>query len=380
MGRPKLEQHIAVFGESGSGKTVLLSSFYGAAQEPSNVKKNGFNIIALTSRQGTKLHGNYLGMRNKAELPEQDKHKWDSFRFAVKAQKTKEAAGGYLDALNLVWHDYPGEWWEGRRDDSASLRARQISSFKALLGSDVAMILIDGQKLLDNKGEESRYLKQLFTTFRNTLHGLRDEILDSGKKLDRFPRIWMLALSKSDLLPDVDVVGLRDIVVENAGEELELLRDVIGSFVTTPDALSVGDDYVLLSAGTFEPKKIDLSLSIGTDLLLPIAAILPFERHVKWVKALELPGKLAEVLLKSAGVLTTALLVNKKKLPGPIAAVVTLLGPSLINDAAEMAGTSLREANKVAREKGDVLGALLTSFKIDLEDAEKAGRLLRSIQ
>jgi ABC-type lipoprotein export system ATPase subunit len=27
-----LEQHIAVFGESGSGKTVMLSSFYGATQ------------------------------------------------------------------------------------------------------------------------------------------------------------------------------------------------------------------------------------------------------------------------------------------------------------------------------------------------------------
>lgn len=29
-----LEQHVAVFGESGSGKTVLVSSFHGATQEP----------------------------------------------------------------------------------------------------------------------------------------------------------------------------------------------------------------------------------------------------------------------------------------------------------------------------------------------------------
>ena len=33
MARPEFEQHIALFGESGSGKTVLLSSFYGAAQD-----------------------------------------------------------------------------------------------------------------------------------------------------------------------------------------------------------------------------------------------------------------------------------------------------------------------------------------------------------
>ena len=30
----ELKQEIAVFGASGSGKTVMLSSFYGAMQEP----------------------------------------------------------------------------------------------------------------------------------------------------------------------------------------------------------------------------------------------------------------------------------------------------------------------------------------------------------
>jgi len=33
MGIRVLEQHIAVFGERGSGKTVLLSSFYGLMRE-----------------------------------------------------------------------------------------------------------------------------------------------------------------------------------------------------------------------------------------------------------------------------------------------------------------------------------------------------------
>ena len=41
-----LEQHIAVFGESGSGKTVLLSSFYGATQEPQFLNASLFDVVA----------------------------------------------------------------------------------------------------------------------------------------------------------------------------------------------------------------------------------------------------------------------------------------------------------------------------------------------
>jgi predicted ATPase len=42
----ELEQHIAVFGESGSGKTVLVSSFYGAMQEPHFLKSSLFDVTA----------------------------------------------------------------------------------------------------------------------------------------------------------------------------------------------------------------------------------------------------------------------------------------------------------------------------------------------
>lgn len=41
-----LEQHIAVFGESGSGKTVMLSSFFGTFQGPWYGKDNPFRLLA----------------------------------------------------------------------------------------------------------------------------------------------------------------------------------------------------------------------------------------------------------------------------------------------------------------------------------------------
>jgi len=50
-----LEQHIAVFGESGSGKTVMVSSFYGATQEPQYLKKSLIYIVADDFGQGNRL-------------------------------------------------------------------------------------------------------------------------------------------------------------------------------------------------------------------------------------------------------------------------------------------------------------------------------------
>jgi ABC-type dipeptide/oligopeptide/nickel transport system ATPase component len=79
-----LEQHIAVFGESGSGKTVLVSSFYGAAQEPQVLKKSLFDVVADDAGQGTRLHRNYLGMKDSARLPQTTHFDATSYRFSVK--------------------------------------------------------------------------------------------------------------------------------------------------------------------------------------------------------------------------------------------------------------------------------------------------------
>lgn len=42
----KLEQQIAACGESGSGKTVLLSLFFGPTQEERCGERNLFNVVA----------------------------------------------------------------------------------------------------------------------------------------------------------------------------------------------------------------------------------------------------------------------------------------------------------------------------------------------
>lgn len=379
-----LEQHIAVFGESGSGKTVMISSFYGAKQESQYLKDSLFHVVADETGQGNRLHRNYLGMRNSARLPAPNRFSATSYSFSLKLKDgsdPKAMRRSPFDALRLVWHDYPGEWFE--EDVSGPEEAqRRVDTFKSLLGSDVALLLVDGQRLLDNAGEEERYLQSLLANFRNGLLSLKDELLEGGKPLVEFPRIWIMALSKSDLLPDLDVFNFRDLLIEKAGEDINALREVLAGLVEGSDALSVGEDFVLLSSAKFGAEKIEVAKRIGLELILPMAAILPFERHLRWARAKQIPGKVAENLLIGAGTLAAALIGNKFQPLGPAGPLLKLvslvLSKEVLNAAATLAGDKLREANSEALAKNDHMTATLTGFRMDLEQGEKEQILLRS--
>ncbi|WP_315914973.1 TRAFAC clade GTPase domain-containing protein [Arthrobacter sp. lap29] len=375
-----LEQHIAVFGESGSGKTVMISSFYGAAQEPNNLKKNLFHVIADQTGQGNRLHQNYLGMRDSARLPAADKFLATSYSFSIRMKdgaNAKIAKGKSFDALRLVWHDYPGEWFQ--EDVSGPEEAqRRVDTFKSLLSSDVALMMVDGQLLLDNAGEEERYLKLLLGNFKNGLLSMRDDLMSDGKPLVEFPRIWIMALSKSDLLPNLDVYKFRDLLIEKASGELDELREVLAGLVEGNDALSVGEDFVLLSSAEFGIDKIEMTKRVGLDLVLPIASVLPFERHVRWAQAKQLPVKVVQSLLSGAGALAAIWVSRKIKLPGPLGAIFAVVGAELMNDAVKMATEKLTDAHSDALAKKDYLTATLTRFRLDLKQGEDEDVLLRS--
>lgn len=386
----KKEQHVAVFGESGSGKTVLISSFFGGTIERETSRSEPFKVVADDVGQGHRLLQNYYRMRSSAEVPQATRFRAIPYGFSVTLKDPVDAKTRRtmpFDALRIVWHDYPGEWFE--QDVSGPEEAsRRVDTFRSLLASDVALLLVDGQKLLDNAGQEERYLKTLFGNFSNGLLTLKDDLLEDGKPLVEFPRIWMIALSKADLLPQMTVSHLSALVIEKAAGNLADLRETIASLVEDDTALSVGEDFVVLSSAKFENEKIDVEERIGLDLILPLASVLPFERHVKWAQQREVSGKVAEQLLDKAdafgaGAMALALLgARVTRLPGPVGAIVSLVGSlvskEVMTNAAELAGEKLREANRQAVAKKQVLTAILTQFKIDLEKGEKDDVLRRS--
>lgn len=382
--RKPIEQHIAVFGESGSGKTVLLSSFYGPTQELAFKQSHEYQIAAVDAGQRNQLHQNYLGMRDKASAPPPTRFDSKSYEFSVRLKRSgqgNERPTQSQHALSLVWHDYPGEWFEQSASGDEE-HSRRLRTFRSLLSSDVAFLLVDGQKLLEHKDEEGRYLKSLFANIRNGLESLRDELLGQQGPLVSFPRIWVLALSKADLLPELDAYSFRDLVVRTAGDDLTLLRESIAELVSGDAALSVGEDFLLLSSARFEPEKIDVSKPIGLDLILPLAAVLPFQRHVRWREAKALPTKVASELINSSGAFLGAIGPLIRKVPlrgfGPVGAALSLIPTGLLEEVATLSGDSLKRVHENAVAKHNSFAAVLTEFVMRLEQGERDQVFLRS--
>ena len=381
------EQHIAVFGGSGSGKTVLVSSFYGAAQEQAFLKDSLFHVSADDTGQGNRLRQNYLGMKNSAKAPEATRFAATPYRFTIKPKAPsdpKAVRGRAFDALRLVWHDYPGEWFE-EEPSSVEEARRRIDTFRSLLRSDVAFILVDGQKLVDYAGSEEKYLKSLIWSIREGLLKLKDDLLEEGKPLAEFPRIWVLALSKADLHPDLDVHGFRDLVIEKAADDIAALQEVIRGFVQLPDALSVGDDFMLLSSARFEPGRIEVDERLGLDLVLPVAMLLPLERLVDWMQRLEIPRVWLDRLADNADAFAAILIGARAfrtalgKIPrvGPL---VTAVAIPAVTASIKLGGTQIKKVNAEARAKQDYLTAILTQFQLDLDQGVRDNLLATRLQ
>ena len=381
------EQHIAVFGGSGSGKTVLVSSFYGAAQEQAFLKESLFNVIADDTGQGTRLRSNYLGMKNSSQVPDTTRFAATPYSFTIKLKDqgdAKVAKGRPFDALRLVWHDYPGQWFE-EEPSSETEAKRRIDTFRSLLRSDVALVLVDGQKLLDNAGHEEKYLKSVLWGVRDGLLRLKDDLLDDGRPLAEFPRIWIIALSKADLHPELDVHGFQDLVIEKAAGDVTSLHEVLKRLVQFPEALSMGEDFMLLSSAKFEPSKIEVTERVGVDLLLPVACLLPLERLVLWAERFEIPRKWLDHLAHNTDALAAALIgaqrfamfLNKVPKVGPLLAKVAL--PTLAA-AVRLSESRIRAINAEARKNRDFLTATLTQFRLQLDQGVKDHLLVKSLK
>jgi hypothetical protein len=258
--------------------------------------------------------------------------------------------------------------------------------FTRLLKSDVALVLIDGQKLLDHAGEEEKYLKSLLWGLRDGLEKLKDDILADGKPLTEFPRIWILALSKADLHPGLNAEGFQDLIVEKAAGDVSALHDTLKTFVQVPEALSLGEDFMLLSSARFKPGKIEVTERVGLDLILPVATMLPLERLAQWAGKFDIPLKVLgglvdhadalAALLTGTGAAAAAKFLTKIPKVGPI--LVPIAIPALA-EAVKLSKSKLEQVHAQALADRDFLTAVLTQFRLDLDHGVEDHLLVKSL-
>jgi len=351
--------------------------------EPRFAKENPFRVVAEDTGQGNRLRRNYLGMRDDGKAPAATNFASVAYSFSLQPKASKGSRAQRrtpFDTVRLVWHDYPGEWFE-KGVSGPEERQRKVETFRALLESNVALLLVDGQRLIDNAGEEERYLKSMLGNVRTGLLALKSDLLTGGARFVQFPRIWVIALSKADLLPDMDVERFSDLMVAKATDEIDELRDVLAEFVEAEEALSVGEDFLVLSSAKFSPGKIEVAERIGVDQILPLATVLPLERFARWGRNRILRGKVLDALVVSAAPLALALVQRAVVLPGPFgAAAKALLASGALQEGAKLIGDSLRAANSEALARNDHITATLTQFRIDLERGESEQVLRRSLR
>ena len=160
---------------------------------------------------------------------------------------------------------------------------------------------------------------------------------------------------------------------EKAAGDVSRLHETLKGFVQIPEALSIGEDFMLLSSARFEAGKIEVTQRVGLDLILPVASMLPLERVAQWAKRFDIPlkvlGGLVDNAEEFAQVLTAAAMVLAKflaKVPkiGPFLSKISV--PALLF-AVDLSTAKLEEIHTQAVADRDYLTATLTQFRLDLD-------------
>lgn len=376
-----VDRQIAVFGQSGSGKTVLLSSFYGTAQNGEAGEPQLFELRAKDDRHNI-LMQIYLGMKEDSKAPAADRFDSKKTVFSLKQKGIRLNEAAKASEVRLTWFDYPGEWFEGSATTDSE-RQDKARTFRNLLGADVALFLVDGQKLHDHAGEEERYLRYLFSGFIESLNQVKDEILADGKQLKQFPRNWVIALSKADLWPELSVQEFENLLNKKAASDIIALRSKLLEFIEHDEAFSFGKDFLLLSSAKFTPGHIDISQRKGIDVLLPLACVLPVQRKLRWQNLKVLPADLAMRIGTNDLVQLVVPLVSKvlgsQRINNRGVAVAAMAFSALVEHLADQPKESLQGFRDEAVQKREFLKALVAEFTRKLDQAVDDRVLVRDL-
>lgn len=250
------EIRMALFGQSASGKTTLLSSYFGNQQRNSFEEIHGYRLVADDISVGNQLLARYYRME-KGEFP-LGTEQFVEYEFGMKIRDLPESS------LRIVWYDYPGGWWERSPKDASEAQARRAALAK-LLTCHVGIILIDGMRY---QTEGLPYVWQLLDQFTAEARRISDDFAADGQPLSTFPKEWILAVSKADLLPDeLTAEAICKNVIAGAADQIAGVGRAV-------NATSFGHQFLLLSAVQGDGSRVvDAHRYVGLQLVAPVAVL-----------------------------------------------------------------------------------------------------------
>jgi hypothetical protein len=190
------EIRFGVFGASGSGKTVLLSTFFGRQQGPGWMDARGYSLFPESKNYQTLLE-HYNRLTKAREFSEGNRNSAE-YIFTFKLPDYPRGP------LKICWYDYPGGWLT-EPPDTTEEKERQKSLLRSLLRSHVGFLLFDGERV---KEDSTSYIKHLLDIFRIEVHRQKSIMYNEGLESEgNYPKQWIFALTKADLfqaIPSVD--------------------------------------------------------------------------------------------------------------------------------------------------------------------------------